>query len=134
MLVLVLFNHRLESTALDGRWYVLHSCCSSSSATHQWTAVIALLRERLFTPKDQEINSNHLYLTDRPAFDAIAREWTLRHAIPRHLFVWQPSLHQYAPEEIKQVVHTTTMIRSLEPLPAISALPNELLFIIFHFL
>jgi len=46
-------------------------------------------------------------------------------------FVWSLDRHRYAPSEIKQVVLTMTLIRSLVCESPLSLLPNELLFEIF---
>ncbi len=49
-------------------------------------------------------------------------------------YVWSPRCHHAAPLEMRQAVKTFTMLGYLEPSCVISALPNELLFEIFHFL
>jgi len=49
-------------------------------------------------------------------------------------FTWHPDRHRHAPSWMKQAVSTMTMIRSLVDEPAMSMIPNELLFEIFSHL
>jgi len=50
-------------------------------------------------------------------------------------FTWRPDRHRYAPSWMKQAISTMTMIRSVaDECPAMSMIPNELLFEIFSFL
>ena len=46
-------------------------------------------------------------------------------------FVWRADLHRHAPQSIRRIVHTITMLRSIAHWSALSYMPNELLFEVF---
>lgn len=53
--------------------------------------------------------------------------------VERTRFDWRLETRHLAPSRVRDAIHTVTMLRSMPELP-LSALPNELLFLIFSFL